>query len=80
MQWFNFIDSDKDGLVSAPELQRALSKGGLHYSLQTIANMIRCASVKSCIIATLDCLVVSFATPMHTDFGRLEPTFAQQGV
>jgi hypothetical protein len=40
-QWFNFIDSDNDGMVSPPELQRAMSQGGLHYSLQTVANMIR---------------------------------------
>ena len=40
VQWFDFIDNDSNGRVSAPELQRALSKGGLHFSLQTVARMI----------------------------------------
>ena len=43
MQWFASIDSNRDGLVSAPELQRSLSIGGLHYSLQQVSNMVRCA-------------------------------------
>lgn len=40
-QWFNAVDSDRDGLISSPELQRGLAKGGLHYSLQHAATMIR---------------------------------------
>ena len=40
VQWFDFIDNDSNGRVSSQELQRALSRGGLHFSLQTVARMI----------------------------------------
>lgn len=43
MQWFGGIDTNRDGLISAPELQRSLSLGGLHYSLQQVSNMVRCS-------------------------------------
>jgi Ca2+-binding EF-hand superfamily protein len=48
VQWFQFIDTDNNGRVDAQELQRALSKGGLHFSLQTVARMIGYAPDAQC--------------------------------
>ncbi|KAL3150754.1 hypothetical protein ABBQ32_000531 [Trebouxia sp. C0010 RCD-2024] len=41
MQWFDSLDLDNDGRLNATELQRALAVGNLHFSLVTIAHMIR---------------------------------------
>lgn len=35
-QWFNMVDTDRSGNISANELQRALAQGGLNYSLKSI--------------------------------------------
>lgn len=40
-QWFLAIDSDKNGVLTAMELQRALQLGGLNFSLATVAHIIR---------------------------------------
>lgn len=40
-QWFDAIDKDKDGKLTAPELQSALQLGGLNFSLATTAHIIR---------------------------------------
>eukprot|EP01024_Parvocaulis_polyphysoides_P036599 TRINITY_DN32547_c1_g1_i4.p1 TRINITY_DN32547_c1_g1~~TRINITY_DN32547_c1_g1_i4.p1 ORF type:complete len:218 (+),score=0.69 TRINITY_DN32547_c1_g1_i4:2-655(+) len=40
-QWFDAIDQDRNGCLDAMELQRALALGQLHFSLQTVAHMIR---------------------------------------
>ncbi len=42
LQWFESIDLDKNGQLDAVELQKALGTGNLHFSLRTIAHMIRC--------------------------------------
>ena len=47
VQWFTHIDADHDGYLTTPDLQRAFSKGGLHYSLQTVAGFLRCAVTNS---------------------------------
>eukprot|EP01024_Parvocaulis_polyphysoides_P012778 TRINITY_DN1475_c0_g1_i1.p1 TRINITY_DN1475_c0_g1~~TRINITY_DN1475_c0_g1_i1.p1 ORF type:complete len:197 (-),score=5.42 TRINITY_DN1475_c0_g1_i1:371-877(-) len=39
--WFNSIDTNGNGTLDAQELQKALSLGNLHFSLQTVAHMIR---------------------------------------
>ncbi|KAL3915626.1 MAG: hypothetical protein SGPRY_007150 [Prymnesium sp.] len=33
--WFDNVDVDRSGAISAPELQRALAQGGLSYSLKS---------------------------------------------
>eukprot|EP00695_Tsukubamonas_globosa_P000827 TRINITY_DN174_c0_g1_i1.p1 TRINITY_DN174_c0_g1~~TRINITY_DN174_c0_g1_i1.p1 ORF type:complete len:142 (-),score=34.68 TRINITY_DN174_c0_g1_i1:156-581(-) len=38
--WFQAVDTDRSGSVSAKELQVALAKGGLNYSLPTIRALI----------------------------------------
>lgn len=40
-QWFDAIDRDKNGQLTAVELQAALSLGGLNFSLATVAHIIR---------------------------------------
>lgn len=40
-QWFDAIDKDCDGRLTAPELQAALQLGGLNFSLATVAHIIR---------------------------------------
>lgn len=42
LQWFSFVDKDNNGSVSIYEMQNALSQGGLHFSLQTVASLMRC--------------------------------------
>lgn len=42
LQWFDSLDLDNDGMLNATELQRALAVGNLHFSLVTVAHMIRC--------------------------------------
>lgn len=41
LQWFEAIDKDRDGQLSAVELQSALQLGGLNFSLATVAHIIR---------------------------------------
>lgn len=41
VQWFQTVDTDRSGHVSAKELQRALAMGQLHFSLALCARMIR---------------------------------------
>ena len=41
LQWFKSIDSNNDGQLDARELQKALATGNLHFSLATVAHMIR---------------------------------------
>jgi hypothetical protein len=41
MQWFEAIDVDKNNELDATELQRALGLGNLHFSLKSVAQMIR---------------------------------------
>jgi hypothetical protein len=41
MQWFNAIDRDRNGHLTAVELQSALQLGGLNFSLATVAHIIR---------------------------------------
>ena len=48
LQWFESIDLNKDGLLDATELQRALAVGNLHFSLVTVAHMIRCTANAIC--------------------------------
>lgn len=43
LQWFDSIDVSRDGSLDGKELQRALALGNLHFSLQTVAHMIRFA-------------------------------------
>lgn len=40
-QWFQAVDADGNGQISAAELQAALKKGNLNFSLATAARMIR---------------------------------------
>lgn len=40
-QWFDAIDADRNGKLTADELQRALQLGGLTFSLATVAHLIR---------------------------------------
>lgn len=40
-QWFLAIDKDKNGRLTATELQSALQLGGLNFSLSTVAHIIR---------------------------------------
>ncbi|KAI8464585.1 MAG: EF-hand [Monoraphidium minutum] len=40
-QWFLAIDKDKNGRLTAMELQSALQLGGLNFSLATVAHIIR---------------------------------------
>ena len=53
LQWFNSIDSNKDGQLDAQELQRALATGNLHFSLTTVAHMIRLQNVLLIMLALL---------------------------
>lgn len=39
-QWFYAIDKSRDGKLDVKELQQALAKGGLNFSLKTVAKMI----------------------------------------
>lgn len=48
MQWFRTVDRDGSGQIGATELQQALGMGNLHFSLQVIASMIRCAHAIRC--------------------------------
>ncbi len=41
LQWFDAIDKDKNGQLTALELQNALQLGGLDFSLATVAHIIR---------------------------------------
>ena len=41
LQWFDAIDVDRNGELDAAELQRALGLGNLHFSLKSVAQMIR---------------------------------------
>lgn len=41
LQWFNAVDRDGSGQISAKELQRALALGNLRFSLSVTAQMIR---------------------------------------
>jgi hypothetical protein len=43
MQWFDTVDESRDGKIDVKELQRALQMGNLNFSLQAVAQMIRCA-------------------------------------
>lgn len=45
MQWFDTVDESRDGAIDVKELQRALQLGNLHFSLQAVAQMIRCAAL-----------------------------------
>lgn len=40
-KWFEAIDVDKNNELDATELQRALGLGNLHFSLKSVAQMIR---------------------------------------
>jgi hypothetical protein len=40
-QWFDAIDKDRNGKLTAMELQSALQLGGLNFSLATVAHIIR---------------------------------------
>ncbi|GBF91885.1 hypothetical protein Rsub_04990 [Raphidocelis subcapitata] len=40
-QWFDAIDKDHNGKLTAVELQSALQLGGLNFSLATVAHIIR---------------------------------------
>lgn len=40
-QWFDSIDLDRNGSLNAPELQRALALGNLHFGLNDVDQMIR---------------------------------------
>ncbi len=40
-QWFNAIDTDRNGQLTAQELQSALQLGNLNFSLVTVAHLIR---------------------------------------
>ncbi|CAD7701349.1 unnamed protein product [Ostreobium quekettii] len=40
-QWFDAVDRDRSGQISAKELQTALDMGQLKFSLATVAHMIR---------------------------------------
>jgi hypothetical protein len=40
-QWFDAIDKDHNGRLTAMELQSALQLGGLNFSLATVAHIIR---------------------------------------
>jgi Ca2+-binding EF-hand superfamily protein len=39
--WFDSVDIDRSGRISAAELQRALQSGGMQFSLETTARMVR---------------------------------------
>lgn len=41
LECFSALDVDRNGYLTAIELQRALAQGGLNFSLATIANIIR---------------------------------------
>lgn len=41
MEWFRAVDNDGDGQITAQELQAALRRGNLNFSLATAARMIR---------------------------------------
>lgn len=41
MQWFQAIDKDGNGELTAVELQAALQLGNLNFSLATVAHIIR---------------------------------------
>ena len=40
-QWFEAVDTDGSGRISVVELQRALEKGGLKYSLKLVSSLVR---------------------------------------
>ncbi|GMH32547.1 hypothetical protein BSKO_00381 [Bryopsis sp. KO-2023] len=40
-EWFRAVDHDGDGQITAQELQAALRRGNLNFSLATVARMIR---------------------------------------
>lgn len=40
-QWFRAVDTDGSGSIDVTELQQALAKGSMHFSLSTCAQMIR---------------------------------------
>ena len=52
MQWFQAVDTDRSGSISATELQRALSQGGLVFSLKLVSSMVRravaCFHMRTC--------------------------------
>lgn len=43
LQWFEKVDKDGSGHITAVELQQALEEGGMFFSVGTAAHIIRCA-------------------------------------
>ncbi|KAL1522944.1 hypothetical protein AB1Y20_017908 [Prymnesium parvum] len=71
-QWFTMVDTDRSGAISALELQRALSQGGLNYSLKMVASIIRTQAPQG--QAQLDfhsfCQVQQLLTHVQQVFGQ----------
>nr|DAD46562.1 TPA_asm: hypothetical protein HUJ06_016499 [Nelumbo nucifera] len=40
-EWFELVDSDKIGSITAPQLKRALAVGNLEFPLSVVEQMIR---------------------------------------
>mmetsp|Transcript_6637 Transcript_6637/g.24626 ORF Transcript_6637/g.24626 Transcript_6637/m.24626 type:complete len:154 (-) Transcript_6637:627-1088(-) len=69
-EWFRSVDKDGTGQINCVELQAALAKGNLHFSLASVAHMIRMHDIdKSGRINYQEfCLLHQFLTQVQNTF------------
>lgn len=70
-QWFDAVDRDRSGQISAKELQTALAMGNLKFSLATVAQMIKIHDVDS-----TGCISFQEFERLHDFLTTMQQTFS----
>lgn len=74
-QWFNAVDLQRSGRISVPELQTALSKGGLNYSMRMVASLMRVHDGDGS-----QTLEFQEFCELHKDLQRMQQIFSENDV